>query len=79
VWSAMVRLIPRKEPRFAVDARFAAVVAAAFSHRRKTVRNALRGYVEEPAMRAAGVDPSARPEELTPEQFGALANSAGGL
>ncbi|MGH8308269.1 MAG: 16S rRNA (adenine(1518)-N(6)/adenine(1519)-N(6))-dimethyltransferase RsmA [Steroidobacteraceae bacterium] len=79
VWSAVVRLTVRREPAFAVDARFGAIVAAAFSKRRKTLRNALRGHVEEHAMCAAGIDPGARPETLTPEQFGALANSAGRL
>jgi 16S rRNA (adenine1518-N6/adenine1519-N6)-dimethyltransferase len=79
VWSSVARLDVRAEPAFAVDERFGALVAAAFSRRRKTLRNALRGYVDEGAMRAAGVDPDARPETLAPEQFGALANSAARL
>ena len=35
----------RPEPAFAVSPHFAQVVTAAFSHRRKTLRNALRGLV----------------------------------
>ena len=52
---------------------FARVVAAAFSKRRKTLRNALRGLLEPGQIAAAGVDPGARAETLTPAQFGALA------
>ncbi|HKZ73885.1 MAG TPA: 16S rRNA (adenine(1518)-N(6)/adenine(1519)-N(6))-dimethyltransferase RsmA [Steroidobacteraceae bacterium] len=79
VWSAVARVNVRPEPAFAVGARFAPLVAAAFSQRRKTLRNALRAHVDEHTMRAAGIDPGARPETLTPEQFGALANSAARL
>lgn len=79
VWSAVVRLKLRREPAFAVDERFAGVVAAAFSQRRKTLRNALREHVDVETMRALGIDPGARPETLTPAQFGALANSAARL
>src|SRR6185295_19760156 len=42
VWSAVVRLTVRQKPAFAPSPNFAAVVAAAFSHRRKTLRNAVR-------------------------------------
>jgi 16S rRNA (adenine1518-N6/adenine1519-N6)-dimethyltransferase len=49
------------------------VVAAAFSHRRKTLRNALRGLVSLEQIEAAGLDPGARPETCTPEAFNALA------
>jgi 16S rRNA (adenine1518-N6/adenine1519-N6)-dimethyltransferase len=79
VWSSIARLTVWREPAFAVDERFAALVAAAFAQRRKTLRNSLRGRLDEHAMRAAGVDPGARPETLKPEQFAALANSAARL
>jgi 16S rRNA (adenine1518-N6/adenine1519-N6)-dimethyltransferase len=79
VWSSVARLDVRAEPAFPVDERFGVLVAAAFSRRRKTLRNALRGHLDEGTMRAAGVDPDARPETLAPEQFGALANSAARL
>lgn len=75
VHSAIVRMlpIPRAElPR--VDAEsFARVVAAAFGQRRKTLRNALAGLLPEEAIRAAGVDASARAETLAVEQFVRLA------
>jgi len=73
VWSAVARLSVLPAPRFPVPESFAAVVAAAFSQRRKTLRNSLRTLVPEEAFRACGVDPSARPETLPPQAFAALA------
>jgi 16S rRNA (adenine1518-N6/adenine1519-N6)-dimethyltransferase len=71
VHSAIVRMLPippAELPR--VDAgSFARVVAAAFGQRRKTLRNALAGLLPEEAIRAAGVDPSARAETLAVEHF----------
>jgi 16S rRNA (adenine1518-N6/adenine1519-N6)-dimethyltransferase len=77
VWSAVARLTVRREPAFAVSPRFAAVVAAAFSHRRKTLRNALKGVVSPEQILACHVDPNARPETLAPEAFNRLAQASG--
>lgn len=74
VWSAVLRLTVRETPDFPLDARYAKVVAAAFSQRRKTLRNALRSLLDAQAIAACGIDPSARPETLTPREFGALAS-----
>lgn len=51
------------------------VVRAAFHHRRKTLRAALRGRVAgaESALEAAGIDPGRRGETLTAVEFVALA------
>lgn len=73
VWSAVARLTVREQPAFAVAPQFAQVVTAAFSQRRKTLRNALRGLLEAPDIEACGVDPSARAETLAPEAFNRLA------
>jgi 16S rRNA (adenine1518-N6/adenine1519-N6)-dimethyltransferase len=73
VWSAVARLRVRPEPAFAVPEAYGRVVAAAFSQRRKTLRNSLRGLVGPEAWEATGVDPGARPEVLAPAQFAALA------
>jgi len=73
VWSAVARLTVRREPAFAVPKAFARTVSAAFSQRRKTLRNALRSLLDITAIEAAGVDPSLRPETLSPAQFAALA------
>jgi 16S rRNA (adenine1518-N6/adenine1519-N6)-dimethyltransferase len=54
------------------------VVDEAFGQRRKTIRNALRRLgADDPdgALRAAGVEPSARPEELSLEDFVRLAGA----
>lgn len=76
--SAVVRLIPRRSPVVDVHdpAVFAAVVNQAFSQRRKTLRNALKRMLSDEEIRAAGIDPGARPEELDLARFAALANLA---
>ncbi|MBM4212442.1 MAG: 16S rRNA (adenine(1518)-N(6)/adenine(1519)-N(6))-dimethyltransferase RsmA [Gammaproteobacteria bacterium] len=73
VWSAVARLSMQQTPAFAVDARYARVVSAAFSQRRKTLRNALRSLLDAEKIAACGIDPGARPEILAPAQFAALA------
>ena len=57
-----------------------AVIDAAFGQRRKTLRAALAAWAGSPAdaermLRAAGVDPSARGEQLAIEQFAAVAEA----
>jgi len=73
VWSAVARLTVRREPAFTVPHTFARTVSAAFSQRRKTLRNALRSLMDAETIVAAGIDPGARPETLAPAQFAALA------
>ncbi|MBV9914475.1 MAG: 16S rRNA (adenine(1518)-N(6)/adenine(1519)-N(6))-dimethyltransferase RsmA [Sinobacteraceae bacterium] len=73
VWSAVARVQIRREPAFKPAEHFAEVVSAAFSHRRKTLRNALRALVSEEQIRAAGQDPGVRPETLEPSAFNAIA------
>jgi 16S rRNA (adenine1518-N6/adenine1519-N6)-dimethyltransferase len=75
VWSAVARLTVRPQPAFAVSPHFAAVVAAAFSHRRKTLRNALRSLVSLEQIESCGLDPGARPETIAPEAFNRLAKT----
>lgn len=80
VWSTVVRLMPWREPPFAMPdaARFAEVVRRAFGQRRKTLRNALAGLVDEDAIRAAGCDPGTRAETLPAEAFARLARAGWG-
>ncbi len=73
VWSSVARLQVLDRPRFDVPPAYAAVVAAAFMQRRKTLRNSLRALLDIAAFEAAGVDPGARPESLAPDRFAALA------
>jgi 16S rRNA (adenine1518-N6/adenine1519-N6)-dimethyltransferase len=71
----VVRRRPLAAPPFplAEPARVAASVASAFSMRRKTLRNGLRGLVDEAGFGQAGIDAGRRPETLSPAEFGALA------
>ena len=73
VWSAVARLTVRPEPAFVVSPHYPKIVAAAFSHRRKTLRNALRGLVSPEQIESCGLDPGARPETFSPHAFNALA------
>jgi 16S rRNA (adenine1518-N6/adenine1519-N6)-dimethyltransferase len=75
VWSAVVRLKVLREPAFTVSPHFAAVVSAAFSHRRKTIRNALRNVVTPEQIAACDVDLGSRPETLSPDSFNRLART----
>ncbi|TDK21714.1 16S rRNA (adenine(1518)-N(6)/adenine(1519)-N(6))-dimethyltransferase RsmA [Luteimonas aestuarii] len=74
--SAVVRLVPRAPGEVGIDdpARFAAIVRDAFGQRRKTLRNALSRLCDEDAIRAAGIDPQRRAEQLAVADFIQLAN-----
>lgn len=73
--SAVVRLVPRVDaPRIADEAVLAALVRQAFSQRRKTLRNALRGLADAHDLGRAGIDPGARAETVDAERYAALAN-----
>jgi 16S rRNA (adenine1518-N6/adenine1519-N6)-dimethyltransferase len=79
VWSAVARLDVLQEPRFTPPPAYAAIVAQAFSQRRKTLRNSLRAMLAADAWEQSGVDPGARPETLSPQQFARLAELAAPL
>ena len=74
--SAVVRMIPKPvAERLSVDeAKLQAVVNAAFSQRRKMVRNTLKPLLTAEQIDAAGVEPTERAEQLTEADFVALAN-----
>jgi len=76
VESALARLVPLRDarPGIADEALFARVVAAAFGQRRKTLRNALSAIADEATLRTAGIDPGARGETLSVDDFVRLAN-----
>lgn len=78
VWSSIARLAVLEVPPFAVAPDYGKVVAAAFAHRRKTLRNALKGLVRPEQIEACGLDPGARPETLPPRAFNDLAAAAAG-
>ena len=76
VASAVVRLLPLLRPDVAArdESLFAKTVTRAFSHRRKTLRNALLGHVTEADLEAVGVDPGLRAENLSVAAFVAISN-----
>ncbi len=76
--SAIVRLVPRPAAELQArdEAVFARVVQAAFSQRRKMLRNTLRPYFDEERLAGLGVPPTARAEELPVAAYVALANAA---
>ncbi|HWG93864.1 MAG TPA: 16S rRNA (adenine(1518)-N(6)/adenine(1519)-N(6))-dimethyltransferase RsmA [Mycobacteriales bacterium] len=81
VESGLVSLV-RRDPPPGVREDVFAVVDAAFAQRRKTLRAALAGWAGSPAaaeerLRAAGIDPGARGEVLTVDDFARLAATAG--
>jgi 16S rRNA (adenine1518-N6/adenine1519-N6)-dimethyltransferase len=76
--SAVVRMEPlgAERPRARDEALFAALVAAAFSQRRKMLRGALRSLVAPETFAKTGVDPARRGETLSVAEFIALADAA---
>ncbi|MED5584323.1 MAG: 16S rRNA (adenine(1518)-N(6)/adenine(1519)-N(6))-dimethyltransferase RsmA [Actinomycetota bacterium] len=72
--SALVDVVRRPEPLVAVDPEVLfRLVRAGFAHRRKMLRGALRGIVDEAGLVAAGVDPTLRAEDLDLAQWAAIA------
>ena len=72
--SAIVRMVPTRRPLPCDGKRLEAVVAKAFSQRRKVIRNCVAGMFTEAQLLEAGIDPGLRPEAVTLEQYVALAN-----
>jgi 16S rRNA (adenine1518-N6/adenine1519-N6)-dimethyltransferase len=74
--SAVVRITPRPAPFPIRDlARYDQLALLAFNQRRKTLHNALKGAVDDAGFAAAGIDPRARGETLSPADFARLANT----
>jgi len=75
--SAIVRLIPHTDKPVKVndEKEFTNLVRTAFSQRRKTLRNVLRDVCSAEHIEKAGIDPSARAQTLTLQQFADLHNS----
>jgi len=72
--SAIVRMVPTRR-KLAVDGpTLEAVVQKAFSQRRKVIRNCVAGMFTEAQLLEAGIDPGVRPENVSLEQYVALAN-----
>lgn len=86
VESAVIRLVRRPVPRAAPDSpqHFHALVKGAFTRRRKQIQRVLQEMDEAPRgmaratpewVASLGIDPAARPETLSVEQWGLLSNA----
>lgn len=75
--SAVVRLVPHADIAHPADDenRLSALVRQAFSQRRKTIRNNMKGWLAPDTLTALGIDPTARPETLTVDQFVTMSNA----
>jgi 16S rRNA (adenine1518-N6/adenine1519-N6)-dimethyltransferase len=74
--SAVVRMLPRvaRDPEALDEAMFERVTTAAFSQRRKTLRNTLRDILQAADFETLGIDPGARAETLAVGDFVRIAN-----
>jgi 16S rRNA (adenine1518-N6/adenine1519-N6)-dimethyltransferase len=77
--SSVVRMVPLGpgRPMARDEGRFERLVAAAFSQRRKTLRNAAGAIAGPEAYERAGIDPGRRGETLSVHEFIALCNAIG--
>jgi len=74
--SAIVRLTPHAElPVKANDeVVFKKLVTKAFTQRRKTLRNAIKDFVDAEKIQSLDIDPTRRPETLSVSEYVALSN-----
>ena len=77
VESAFLRLLPFRPIPFSLDdpGLHGRIVAAAFSQRRKTLRNVLAGLVHPGLLEEVGIAPGRRAETLAVADFARLANA----
>jgi 16S rRNA (adenine1518-N6/adenine1519-N6)-dimethyltransferase len=68
-------MIPRRQLLIGADKEnlFARIVSAAFSQRRKTLRNTLHNYLKPEDYMALEIDPGKRAENLSVAQFVTIA------
>ena len=85
VESAIVRMIPRRFdlsvgaddtplPTAIDESRFANLVMAAFSQRRKMLRNTLKAHINEADLAGLGINPMARAEDIAVADYVRLSN-----
>ena len=72
--SAIVRMVPLESAEADDEALFSKIVAAAFSQRRKTLRNTLKSMLGEADFKTLSIDPQARAENLSISEFANIAN-----
>jgi len=74
VQSSIVKLVPHSSPPVDIPSmkQFQSLVTQVFNHRRKTLRNCLKGILDTEQIESLGIDPGLRPEMLDIEAFAAL-------
>ena len=74
--SAVVRLTPYKiKPIVAQDEKLLTrIVTQAFNARRKTLKNALKGFIDEKLLTVLEIDSQLRPEAITLQQYVSICN-----
>ena len=78
VKSAIIRLKPKGDSKLDTNiSLLEKIVLQAFSMRRKTIRNALKGFVSEKDIHSLGLDPRSRPENLTLQNYVSVAAFSG--
>ena len=75
VMSAIVHVVPGEAPEGVSARTLARLTEAAFGQRRKMLRQSLKKLGGEALLEKAGVNPTARAEELDIRQFAALARA----
>jgi len=75
--SAVIRLIPLENPAQHIDdyARFSSIVQSAFGQRRKTISNSLKSILDRETIKACGIDPGLRAENLDIADFAKLSRA----
>lgn len=75
--SALVRLLPLERPQHDVGdyATFSGIVQSAFGQRRKTISNSLKKILDRDAIKACGIDPGLRAENLALSDFANLSRA----
>jgi 16S rRNA (adenine1518-N6/adenine1519-N6)-dimethyltransferase len=79
--SAVVRLVPHSTPPVEVTSvnTLERVCAQAFNQRRKTIRNSLKDCLTEEQLTEIGLNPTARAEVLSLQDFATIANAVSAL
>lgn len=77
VQSSIIQLVPFRELPFKANdyAVFESVVKQAFGQRRKTLRNSLKGLIDNGAWSQVSVHSDQRPEELSVKEFVEISNA----
>ncbi len=75
--SAVLRLVPYAEPPVQVNTldKLELVVSRSFAQRRKTLRNNLKGLLDDVQLNTLEIDPARRAETLSLAEFARIANS----